>query len=616
MLKTGILKSVFYSAASLIGFLLIYVYFFVHPSYHELLVENAENEAVRYVSFLVHAYQLDRRPFSDDSIPVEVTQDIGRFRMDAELIKIRVFNSSGTIIFSTLPKEIGQVNEHDYFHDRVAKGLVYSKTVRKDNMTAEMEVVKVDLVETYVPIMAAGAFRGAVETYYDITRSSSAIRQLTNQSLFFLGVVSLILFSFLFFALRHADLSIQAKEQAEAKLRKMNEELEERVAERSGELLRLNENLNEEVAEKTLAQNALKEALADTEEAKEKIDGIIRSVADGILVVDQDEKIILMNQPAESIVGISSEQASGVSIHEIPLSAALKDTLSRVMPGAGKVKADFEIERPAPERPRTFQARTSVLRDPDGNDLGAVVLMQDVSIEREVDRMKSDFLAMAAHELMTPLASIMGYSELLTSETARQLNDEQKVEFVNYIHRKAEGLSRIVDDLLDISRIESGQQISIAQIEFDLCLALERLLDAYRKSNRNHDFVLDVKCSDCRLCADPIRIEQVLENLLSNAVKYSPRGGEVRVQCVKDEKMCRFTVVDHGIGMTEEQVAHIFDKFYRVDQSNTARQGVGLGMSIAKHIVDSHGGEIQVSSELGKGTRVTFSLPYGVEGGA
>lgn len=609
MLKTRLLKSVFFAALLLTGFLLIYIYFVIHPSYRDLLVENAEDEAVRYVSFLVHVYDLDQKPIPADFIPIEVAQDIGRFSDDSQLIKLRVFDAAGKIIFSTMPREIGRLNEHDYFHEIVAAGDVYSKTVRKDNFTAEMEVVETDLVETYVPIMGNGTFRGAIETYYDITKSSMAISSLTARSLFFLSVLSFILLSLLYYALRQADQSILARVKAEEELLKANEDLESRVAERAGEILRVNQSLSEEVSERTLAQVALSEALADMEEAKEKIDGILRSVNDGLLVVDQDEKIVLMNRPAEDIAGILLEDASGKSIHELELADTLKDTLLRLLADPDSSNTDFELTRPAPEHPRILQARTSVLRDREDLALGTVILMQDVTIAREVDQMKSDFLAMAAHELMTPLASIMGYSELLTSETVKELTADQQSEFLNYIYHKAEGLSRIVDDLLDLSRIESGQQISIVKIEFDLNAVVARLLEAYRKVSSSHQFVLEVKCDNCKLVADPIRIEQVMENLLSNAVKYSPDGGEIRIECSGDKQFCRFSIIDQGIGMSAEQVEHVFDKFYRVDASDTARQGVGLGMSIAQHIIEAHHGAIEVSSRPGQGTCISFSLP-------
>ena len=612
MLKTRTLKTVFYAALALVVLLVLYVYLIVHASYHKLLVEKAEKDAVQYVRFLVHAYQLDQAPIKSNSISNEVAQDVRRFESDTELIKLRVFDAKGEIVFSTLRKEIGQVNEHDYFHNKVAHGEIYSKTVSKDNFSKEMEMVKTDLVETYVPIMSAGSFRGAIETYYDITASSQAIRNLNINSLVFLSVVSVILLIVLFYTLQHADNAIISRIRAEDKLREANEELEVRVADRAGELIRVNKNLMAEISERTQAQMALSVALDDMEEAKEKIDGILRSVTDGVLVVDRNELIVLMNRPAEEILGYSSAESLGHSLRELDLSDSLKNALNETLAAPGQANVDFELESAVPNRPRIFQARASALRDRDESIGGTVVLMQDVSFERQVERMKSDFLAMAAHELMTPLASIMGYSELLSSEAESHLSDAQKKEFHSFIFSKAESLSRIVDDLLDVSRIESGQHISVSKIEFDLCLALERLVTVYRDTFKTHQFSLNVGCTNCRLFADPIRLEQVVENLLSNAVKYSPNGGEIQISCSGDQQLCKFAVSDNGIGMSPEQVDHIFDKFYRADVSDTARRGIGLGMSIAKHIVDSHGGAIEVESELGKGTCVRFSLPRGL----
>ncbi|PLX99809.1 MAG: hypothetical protein C0623_08340 [Desulfuromonas sp.] len=609
MLKTRTLNNIFYAALLLSVSLLLYVYFVIHPDYRELLIENAEDEAIRYVSFLVRSHDLKNQPIEVGTIPASIGQDVGRFKQDEALIKLRVFDPGGKIVYSTLPKEIGNINKNDYFHNQVAAGKVYSKTVQKDSFTAEMEIVKFDLVETYVPIMLGSEFHGAVETYYDVSHSSQAIEDLTNHSIVMLGLVSFLLLSLLYYALRHADQSIVARVRAEQELRQNNEELEERIAERTGELMRLNENLNDEVAEKTLAQSALSEALIDMEAAKDKVDGIVRSVKDGILVVDQTESVVLMNHQAELLVGVSHSQAVGKSIHEIGMSESLRDVLSEALSSSGSKNIDFEIARPAPERPRILQARSSVFSDRGGQVLGSVVLLQDVTVERQIDYMKRDFLAMAAHELMTPLASIMGYSELLVSETAAQLKEEQRTEFLDYIYRKAESLSRIVDDLLDVSRIEAGYEISISRVEFDLSMVLERLVDVYRQSSIKHEFILESECRNCTLYADPVRIEQVLENLLSNAVKYSPAGGDIRVECKKEAGSCRFAIADQGLGMTAEQIEHIFDKFYRVDQTDTARQGLGLGMSITKHIIDLHGGDIEVSSRFGEGTTVAVHLP-------
>ena len=608
MLRSGVLKKVFFSALALTGLLLLYIYFFVHPAYRKLLIHHTEDEAVRYVSFMVHAYHLDKQPIRIGHLSPGVIRDIGVFEDDKRLIKLRIFDETGRIVFSTVPKEIGQLNEHPYFHQQVAAGQVYSKTVTKDNFTAEMEMVKTDLIETYVPIMGNGSFRGAVETYYDVTASRKAIGGLALQSLVSLGAVSVALLVLLYFALNQADRAIMARDKAEGELRQANEKLEARVAERAGELLRVNRKLSDEIAERTEAQMSLSEALTEMQRAKEKIDGILSSVTDGLLVLDDRQQVMMRNHTAESICGICLADVSGQALQLLDLPPALKEALGKVFDDPEQEKVDFELPRSSGQS-RTLQARTSVLRDQDGKELGTVVLMHDVTTEREVERMKSDFLAMAAHELSTPLTAIMGYSELLASEDANQMTDDQKKSFVSFIYDKAESLSCIVDDLLDLSRIESGQEISIAKIDFDLCTNIRRLIDAHRKNYVSHRFELEAECSSCRLFADPIRIEQVVENLLSNATKYSPEGGEVRVICRGDEEYCRFSVCDQGVGMSPDQQSRIFEKFYRGNSSNTAQQGVGLGMSIARHIVESHAGHIEVTSELGKGTCITVALP-------
>ena len=168
MLKTRFLKNIFLAAITTAVVLLTYLYLVVHPAYRELLIENAEDEAVRFASFLIASHNLDK-PLSRENLPAKITNEVGRLHGDEMLIKLRIFSPEGEILFSTLPKEVGNLNERDYFHNSVAKGNVYSKTVKKDAMTAEMEIVTTDLVETYVPIMNGGHFNGAIETYYDIT---------------------------------------------------------------------------------------------------------------------------------------------------------------------------------------------------------------------------------------------------------------------------------------------------------------------------------------------------------------------------------------------------------------------------------------------------------------
>jgi signal transduction histidine kinase len=241
---------------------------------------------------------------------------------------------------------------------------------------------------------------------------------------------------------------------------------------------------------------------------------------------------------------------------------------------------------------------------------GVILLLRDVTREREVERMKSAFLGMATHELNTPLTTIIGYSELLTSpETADNFSDEQKKDCLLLIHDKALSLGGLVDDLLDVSRVESGRPLALDYQAFDFDGMIREVVDIYDGEDDLHEFTVTQVGETSQIIADRLRLKQVVDHLISNAVKYAPEGGRVNVELNLSDDKYELNVEDEGIGMDEGQLVHVFDRFYRADSSDTAVQGVGLGMSIVRNIVLAHHGDIQIESQLGEGTRVMVSLP-------
>ncbi len=229
---------------------------------------------------------------------------------------------------------------------------------------------------------------------------------------------------------------------------------------------------------------------------------------------------------------------------------------------------------------------------------------------KRIDDAKSQFISVAAHELRTPIATIMGYTELLSDQgMIGSFNDKQRRDFLATIYESSERLSTIIDDILDVSRIESGQRLPLQKTPLSIKDLLEKLL--YRlslKSSRQVSLEIKPEVPE-RLLFDGHRIDQVIENLLSNAIKYSPKQSLISIVVEADDRRCSITVTDQGIGMSDEQKSHVFDKFYRADSSNTAVQGLGLGMSIVKKIIDDHEGTIFIDSTLGEGTSVRFTLP-------
>ena len=226
-------------------------------------------------------------------------------------------------------------------------------------------------------------------------------------------------------------------------------------------------------------------------------------------------------------------------------------------------------------------------------------------------RQRQEFISTAAHELRTPLSVLLGYSELLSDpEIAGQLSSERRQEALAMIREKGLVLAQIIDDLLDINRIQAGMKFGIHFEMVNPNLLLKKAFEEFKLKAPNRKIICQLpQAEDLRLTCDGQRIIQVIENLLSNAVKYSPDKGVVKLAGADHPDGYEISVSDDGIGMTPEQIERIYDKFYRVDSSNTAVGGLGLGMNIVKEIVDAHGGTITIDSSLGKGTCVKVSLP-------
>lgn len=371
------------------------------------------------------------------------------------------------------------------------------------------------------------------------------------------------------------------------------------------------ENLEQKVEERT---EELNQALLNTAEARDRIDGILKSVGEGLIVTDTRNRIVLMNHASENLLGVSLSNAIGTSLDIVIKDKTLQEnvefTLDKKTTG---YQFDFVLPSEESEQSQIMRASTSVLLDKNGDRKGMVMIIHDVSHEREVDRMKTEFLSTAAHELRTPLTSIQGFSELLL--TRDDLKEEEKIKFFSYINNQAVGLAKIISDLLDISRIESRRGFSFQKEKSNIDETIQKVIPYFEEQSSIHEFKVDLVHPIEELSIDKEKIEQILKNLISNAVKYSPDGGVIRVSREIIDNDLLLSIEDQGIGMNSGQISKIFDKFFRVDSSDSAAVGTGLGMSIVKYIVEAHGGKIWVESEPGKGTTVKFTIPFEQSGG-
>ncbi|MCF6178088.1 MAG: ATP-binding protein [Geopsychrobacter sp.] len=354
-----------------------------------------------------------------------------------------------------------------------------------------------------------------------------------------------------------------------------------------------------DITELLAVRDSREKALILAEESRRRIDVLLRSVPDGLVVTDLQGNIQLINDPAERMLGADVEsQVLGIARQLLEETGAIGRTV------------DIPLAQGAGGQIRVVQAHASEIYDRKDQVRGLVMLLRDVSLERSMDQMKNEFISTAAHELRTPLTAILGYSELMLEPTNQdRFSKEEQRDFLQEILERAETLARLIDDLLSISRMESGQPLALEVSNADITGLVTRVVQQFRLTAQGYRFDLELTGDKVVLALDSGRIQQVLENLLNNAVKYSSKKEPILIRGRRVEGQYTLSVEDQGIGMLPEQVEQIFEKFYRVDYSNTKTSGLGIGMSIVKQIVDGHGGRITVSSTIDVGTRVELSLP-------
>jgi len=345
---------------------------------------------------------------------------------------------------------------------------------------------------------------------------------------------------------------------------------------------------------------------------EEQLRNLVEITPVPLMIIENWQNIFYVNRSFSDVLGYSFEELGTVD-NWWELSIPDPDYRR-------KVRQRWEnAVRKHLEDAESFEAQEARLTRKDGSacdvvvhyaSLGkrAVVALSDVTQERELDRMKSEFIATAAHELRTPLASVKGFSELLLNNS--EFEEEERHEFLQIIFDKSEVLQSIIDDLLNLGRIESGRVIQLEKSSCDIESLIRSTLKMYRQEYPERAF-------ECRwqefppteILIDPNKIVQVLDNLISNAVKFSAGTSAItlRVRTTRDEIF--IAVCDEGHGMNNEQIARAFERFYRADSSDSAVPGLGLGMAIAKGIVEAHGGRIWIESLPGVGTTVTFTLP-------
>ena len=339
----------------------------------------------------------------------------------------------------------------------------------------------------------------------------------------------------------------------------------------------------------------------------------LEALPDGVVVVDGEGRVTYANPAAERLAGAGRDELAGRPLDDaVPLrdSAgnpwwACSERLRR-LPGVRRVPVR-ELHLVAGGEPVPIDLTASFTRDASGRVVQAVCVLRDASSRHRGDSQRGELISTLAHELRSPLTSVKGFTSTLLHRWER-FSDDQKREMLATVNMDADRVTRLIRELLDVSRIDAGR-LELRRTEFDLAAMAEGIVGRFRLQHDGHRFQIAFPDGFPRVYADPDKIEQVLTNLVENAVKYSD-GGVVSVTGQATDTEVEVAVRDAGVGMPADQLPLIFTKFYRRAGSG-APSGTGLGLFIARGLVEAHAGRIWADSAPGQGTTLRFRLPRG-----
>ncbi len=350
---------------------------------------------------------------------------------------------------------------------------------------------------------------------------------------------------------------------------------------------------------------------------KQRLDAMIEQSADGAMIIDSRWRITTFNKAMEQLTGWNREEAIGrpcaevLAIHnDQGVNICLTDCPLQRRPAVENPVAEGKITN-RDGREIYVQSRYSAQRGPGGTFLGAIANVRDITAQRREVELQNTFISVISHELKTPVSIIKGYAGTLAREDA-SFSPEALREGLNVIEEEADRLARHIQDLLDVSRMAAGG-VRLDLSDFSLAsLAADVVRGFATQTEGKFEFELRFPDDMPPVHADYERLRQVFSNLISNAVKYSPDGGTIRIGARAEGDKAIAYVADHGVGIAPEEQEQIFQRFYRVDNRlRRETQGSGLGLYLARAIVEAHGGSIRVESQVGRGARFLFTLPLG-----
>lgn len=366
-----------------------------------------------------------------------------------------------------------------------------------------------------------------------------------------------------------------------------------------------------EIAELTNVLNnmasQLNERISTIIQQKNQQDAVFSSMEEGVIAVDVSKRIIKMNNAAANLLGVKKEEVKGLKIKDITGKTALHQF----------IKKTFESNQPVEEymtlnykEDLFLQARSKVLRNTNGENIGAVIVLNNLTHLRKLENIRKDFVANVSHELRTPITSIKGFVETLLDGELE--NKEETKHFLEIIKKHADRLNLIIDDLLSLSKIEQGSETAdIATEECMLQNVLKSAIELCQTKADNKNIKIELKTDENIITTiNASLVEQALVNLIDNAIKYSNNDDKLCIEATENSNKIILSVQDFGCGIPEPHIQRLFERFYRVDKARSRSVGgTGLGLAIVKHIAQAHKGFVTVESKLNEGSTFSIHLP-------
>ncbi|MBI5415501.1 MAG: PAS domain S-box protein [Candidatus Omnitrophica bacterium] len=383
-------------------------------------------------------------------------------------------------------------------------------------------------------------------------------------------------------------------------------ELNEKVEQNKRELKQKYEGV---IQQKTDNEEIAWRKYKKTINEKKQTEAVIRSIAEGLVVVDARGKVVMINPAAEKLLGVSRKDKLGKPISD----GAKRDQLISLAKGSsdGEDK-EIELISQEDETRKVLRASTAVIENENGQTIGMVSVLSDITKQKELDQLKANFVAGVSHELRTPIVAIDKSITLILDKEAGELTATQ-AQFLSIAQRNLKRLSDLINDLLDLSKLEAGK-MEMRRRPASINNVIQETMEKLDNWAQTKTITLEKHVEEMltEIEIDPDRITQVLTNLIGNAVKFTPNGGKIIIEgrLSDDKKNVRVMVQDNGIGIAQEHLPKLFSKFYQAGERVASDiSGTGIGLSISKEIVELHGGKIWVESEKDQGAKFIFNLP-------